>query len=129
MNRSRLLSKRGSGNTMFLETPEEQSTVPPVCRLGHLGLNTLTCCIRPSRGADQTECSCLQKNVLDCVMQPNHHGHLHTGEAKHPGIAHSARLVLKARKIPREPLLFRMLWKVKEAGFWCQLRIAAAAVG
>lgn len=59
------------------------------------------CCIRLARGTGPTERSCLQKNVLDCHIQQCH---LHTGEAKNPGTAHSARLVLKDRGIPGEKL-------------------------
>lgn len=56
--------------------------MPPVCRRGHLGL---TSCIRRSKGTEPTECSCLQKEALDCLTQwarYSNSGHLHTAVCK-----------------------------------------------
>lgn len=55
----------------------------------------------------------------------SNNGHLHTEEAKNPGTAESARLVLKARGTPGEPLLFSMSQKVERVlmskkGSWLQ---------
>lgn len=89
----------------------QKSTVPLVCRLGHQDLGTHICYIRLARGTDLTECSCLQKNILDCLTQwerESTSSHLHSGEAKNPGTAHSARLVLKDRGIPGELLVFNI---------------------
>lgn len=43
----------------------------------------------------------------------SNNGHLHTEEAKNPGTAESARLVLKARGTHGEPLLFSVSRKVE----------------
>lgn len=55
-DRSRHLSKTDSGNIMVLETPK----VPPMYRLGHLGLKTLIFCSMCSRGTEPTQCSYLK---------------------------------------------------------------------
>jgi hypothetical protein len=93
---------------MFLETPREKSTV---YRLGYQDLGTRICCIRLARETDPTERSCLQKNILDCLTQresESNSGHLHSGETKNQGTSQSARLVLKDRRIPGEPLVFNV---------------------
>lgn len=87
---------------MFLETPREKSTVPPVCRRGHLGLGAHICCIRLPRGTGPF------MFTKECIRLP-YSGHLHTGEVKNPGTVHSARLVLKDRGIPGAPLIFKCI--------------------